>query len=297
MGWDFWSNLAGTGSGATGPTGPPGSSITGPTGPTGPAGGPTGPTGPTGSTGPTGPTGVSGTNVQNLQQTLNIGNSFGSSGGTAATSISANDGGGGNSAVYSNSGLDIIKAATNAPNGSYQGDFMQLLDNQVNRWFVNRFGWSLKGSDNNILSADDKTISFTNVTGATSTLVFSPPATGSNAIGFQEVTGTAAMVEARYNTTAATAYTLVLNDRYGTLKMNNNATGLVTVPAHSSIPFGTGATVNILRNNAAVRITGATGVTITSVSGMTSIIAQGGMVGVQQTDTIDTWVLFGNLTT
>ena len=95
------------------------------------------------------------------------------------------------------------------------------------------------------------------------------------------------------SSTRAGAYQLAAADAGTCVELND--AGPVTVPAHATVPFRIGQTIEIFQLGAAqVGVVGAGGVTLRSDGGLTHTAGQGATIGLRQR-AIDDWVLSGDL--
>jgi len=291
--------------GPTGPTGSQGvtgpqSMVTGPTGSTGATGprvtGPTGPSGPTGSTGPqsvvTGPTGSTGSTgpTGNIGATGPAGGPtgpVGATGPTGAVGITGATGAGatGPTGPTGSTGVAEYYATGTAPTPILNGAVW--LDTDTGRYFLRYAGvWieigvqgepGVTGATGPGVTGPTGAVGSTGPTGGigatgpaggpTGEVGPTGPA-GSN--GSTGPTGSAVGFDDAQEINAQTSsYTLVLGDA-GKLVTMNASTGTltVTIPNSSSVSFPTGTHVDVARlGDAAVTVTGATGVTINATPG------------------------------
>lgn len=90
-------------------------------------------------------------------------------------------------------------------------------------------------------------------------------------------------------------YTMALSDSNGSIEMSSASTTTVTVPLNSSVPFLSGASVQILRGGTGeVGITGAAGTTLRSAQNFSNLNYQYSTATLTKTAT-DTWYLSGDL--
>ena len=90
-------------------------------------------------------------------------------------------------------------------------------------------------------------------------------------------------------------YTLALSDSNGSVEMSSASTTTVTVPLNSSVPFLSGASVQILRGGTGeVGITGASGTTLRSAQNFSNLNYQYSTATLTKTAT-NTWYLSGDL--
>ncbi len=90
-------------------------------------------------------------------------------------------------------------------------------------------------------------------------------------------------------------YTLALSDSNGSIEMSSASTTTVTVPLNSSVPFLSGASVQILRGGTGeVGITGAAGTTLRSAQSLFNLNYQYSTATLTKT-AANTWYLSGDL--
>ena len=241
--------------GATGSTGAA-SNVTGPTGSTGAASVVTGPTGSTGSTGPTGSTGSTGPASTVTGPTGSTGSTgpTGSTGSTGpASTVTGPTGSTGSTGPTGSAGA---ASTVTGPTGS-----------------------------------TGPTGAASSVTGPTGP---SDGPTGPS--GPSGPTGPAgSFSDAQSISASVTGYTLVLGDA-GKLVTMDAATGTITVtiPPASSVAFPTGTHVDFARLGvAAVRVTGATGVTVNATPGSNLRAQYSAATAIRYAG--DTWLLVGDL--
>jgi len=93
-----------------------------------------------------------------------------------------------------------------------------------------------------------------------------------------------------------TSYTLSLADICEMKELDNASPITVTVPANSSVNFPVGAKIDFCQvGNGTVTFSPALGVIIKSVGGALSIADKYAAATIFQTETLDTWILIGNL--
>jgi len=306
--------------GNTGPTGSTGaaSTVTGPTGSTGVASTVTGPTGATGAastvTGPTGSTGPSVTGPTGAPSTVT-----GPTGSTGATGAGAT----GPQGDTGPTGAQEYYATGSAPTPILEGALW--LDTDTGKYFVNYDGQFIEIGVQGERGATGPTgstgaVGPTGSTGAASTVT--GPTGGVGATGATGSTGPQSTVtgptgpsggptgevgptgpsgpEGSFGNSqsinARTAsYTLVLSDA-GKLVTMNASTGVLrlTIPANSSVAFATGTHVDVARlGDAAVTVTGATGVTVNAnpAPNLRGKFSSGSCI----LYAADTWIVVGDL--
>lgn len=270
---------------ALAPTGPTGPQITGPTGSTGAASTVTGPTGAVGSTGPsvTGPTGATGAASLVTGPTGSVG-ATGATGSTGAASTvtgptgstgATGAGATGPSGPTGSAGAQEYYATGSAPTPVLDGALW--LDTDTGKWFVNYLGQFIeigvqgeRGPTGSVGATGT-----TGSTGAASTVTGPTGSTGPSGGPTGEAGSTGptgangGFDDAQAINAQVTGYTLSLSDA-GKLVTMNLATGTMNlvIPASSSVAFPTGTHIDVARlGDAAVTVTGATGVTVNATPG------------------------------
>ena len=97
------------------------------------------------------------------------------------------------------------------------------------------------------------------------------------------------------NAQTGTTYTLAIGDQDNIVELNNAAAIALTVPLHSSVPFGVDHTITLFQTGAGqVTVAGAGGVTVNGAPGL-KLNGQWSVAQLIMRAT-DTWLLFGNIT-
>lgn len=291
-----------------GPTGATGPQVPGPTGSTGAASTVTGPTGNTGSTGPTGSTGAASTVTGPTGSTGSTGPSVtgptgapstvtGPTGSTGATGFGAT----GPQGDTGPTGAQEYYATGSAPTPILEGALW--LDTDTGRYFVNYDGQFIEigvqgepgvtgpTGSTGAVGATGSTGAASDVTGPTG-----PSGGPTGEVGPTGPSGPEGSFGNAQSINARTAsYTLVLGDA-GKLVTMNASTGVLrlTIPASSSVAFATGTHVDVARlGDAAVTVTGATGVTVNAnpAPNLRGKFSSGSCI----LYAADTWIVVGDL--
>lgn len=280
---DGWGTPIDLDLGPTGATGATGPQVTGPTGATGAASTVTGPTGSTGAS-VTGPTGAPSTVT-------------GPTGSTGATGFGAT----GPQGDTGPTGAQEYYATGSAPTPILEGALW--LDTDTGRYFVNYDGQFIEigvqgepgvtgpTGSTGAVGATGSTGAASDVTGPTG-----PSGGPTGEVGPTGPSGPAGSFGNSQSINARTAnYTLVLGDA-GKLVTMNAATGVLrlTIPANSSVAFATGTHVDVARlGDAAVTVTGATGVTVNAnpAPNLRGKFSSGSCI----LYAADTWIVVGDL--
>jgi hypothetical protein len=109
---------------------------------------------------------------------------------------------------------------------------------------------------------------------------------------------TAPQITQAINTQTGTSYTLVLADDTSLITLANASAIAVTIPLNASVPFPTGACVDLVQYGAGtVTITGASGVTLVSTGGTSSAPktrTQNSAITLRKLGT-DSWIAIGDI--
>jgi hypothetical protein len=103
-----------------------------------------------------------------------------------------------------------------------------------------------------------------------------------------------------FNNQTGTTYTFALTDANASklVTFGNSGATTATVPAYATVAWPAGSVIDFEQKGAGkVTVAGATGVTIVSQSSYKSLLAQYCVGTLIHTDTQDTWLLLGSLTT
>lgn len=104
---------------------------------------------------------------------------------------------------------------------------------------------------------------------------------------------TPAKVAGDVNAQTGTSYTLALTDDHKVVTMDNASANTLTIPTNASVPFPTGAKIDIIMKGAGVTtVEGDTGVTVNGVSAGSGDLSQYGACSVIKTAT-NTWIAVG----
>lgn len=99
------------------------------------------------------------------------------------------------------------------------------------------------------------------------------------------------------NSQTGTAYTLVIGDKGGMIRMNNAAANVVTVPTNASVPYTIGTQVLVLTEGAGqTTVAAAGGVTIVAADGANKLRVQNSVAVLIKLGT-NLWSLSGDITT
>jgi hypothetical protein len=254
-----------------------------PSGPIDLSNGPTGVSGPTGSTGPsvTGPTGVTG------------GIAFAATGPTAPTA-----------AGLTVAGAIWLDDSTGKYYVRYGSQFIEIgVQGERGATGVTGAASNVTGPTGSV-GATGSTGAASTVTGPTgstgstgaASVVTGPTGPSAGPTGSSGPTGPAgSFSDAQSINALATGYTLVIGDA-GKLVTMDAATGTITVtiPLASSVAFPTGTHVDVARLGvAAVRVTGATGVTVNATPGSNLRAQYSAATAIRYAG--DTWLVVGDL--